>query len=491
MSLTKFVQARARNDRGAVAVLVAMVAIVLFGMAAMAVDITHQVNQRQELHDTIDEAVHAGAYDLPGTSAEATAIAFAKSMDANSNPTAKLYCVVASVPLGGSYVVDANQIPGTCNPGLPPYNVGKYGSDLKCNSQICKIPCYPASGGQCNTIFLAGQKPVGFGFARALGINQGNTGTVSTAACKGLCGRSSTNPLDLVVVGDRTGSMGSGITALRDAVMGMLTILDPNTQQVALGTIGESASPANGNGNVAPPNCLSKPASAKASGLWVPVGFSKNYLNADTSVNTTTSPLGMAARCLGDANSGTGTYLAAPFRTARDVIKQSCQPSYCDVNGLPPRAGVKKAIIFMTDGEPNEQSPPGNGLPWSSNGNTACNNVKAEATAAKAEGTIVATIAFRLDGVECSSNGQKVTEVLAGMASDAPATAKVPGPSLDDGGDGPGGFPGGCQDAGHAATSENSDGDYFFCTPSTDELKSLFKVAVSQITGSIRLLRLP
>ena len=59
----------------------------------------------------------------------------------------------------------------------------------------------------------------------------------------------------------------------------------------------------------------------------------------------------------------------------------------------------------MTDGEPNEQSPPGNGLPWSSDGNAACNNVKAEATAAKAEGTIVATIAFRLEGVKCSSDG--------------------------------------------------------------------------------------
>ncbi len=206
-----------RDERGAVAVMVAMLTVVLFGFSAVAVDITMQVNNRQELHDTIDEGVHAGAYDLPATSAEATAIAFAKSMDPNSNPSAKLYCVVSSLPLAGLYIVDASQIPATCNPGLPPYNVGKYGSDLKCNSQICKIPCYPASGGQCNTIYLEGQKPVGFGFARALGINQGSTGTVASAACKGACGGAINNPLDLVVVGDRTGSMGSAKANLADA----------------------------------------------------------------------------------------------------------------------------------------------------------------------------------------------------------------------------------------------------------------------------------
>ena len=476
MSLKKFVQARARNDRGAVAVLVAMVAIILFGMAAMAVDITQQVNQRQELHDTIDEGAHAGAYDLPNTTAGAKAVAFANGMDPGLNPTAETFCVVASVLSGGSNVVDATQIPSTCNPGLPPFNVGKY-PGLKCNSSICAIPCYPATGGQCNTLKLTGQKPVPFGFARAIGINQGSTGSVSTAACKGACGKAISNPLDLVVVGDRTGSMGSAKSDLSDAITGLLTILDPAQQRVALGTIGESASPSNGGGNTAPPDCRSKPAKNKASGLWVPVGFSNDYLvgGVNTGLNLSTSELAMAANCLRVENSSSGTYLAAPFRAARDTIAGNCSPSMCSKSGLAPRAGVKKAIVFMTDGEPNEQSPPGNGLPWSSDGTVACNNVKAEATAAKAEGTIVATIAFRLEGVKCKSGGALVTDVLASMAS--PTANGTPSASN------------GCAPA--DVTAENTDGDYFFCTPTPNQLTSIFQIAVSQINGGIKLLRLP
>lgn len=477
MNVLRKVRRSASGERGAVAVVVAMCAIILFGMAAMAVDITQQVNKRQELHDTIDEAAHAGAYDLPATTAEARAVSFATGMDPDSNPVADFFCIVASVPSGASFVVQADQIPATCNPGPAPYNVGSY-AGLRCNSKICAIPCEPSTGGQCNTIRVTGQKPVPFGFARSIGITQGSTGTVSSAACKGSCGGDIRSPMDLVIVGDRTGSMGSAIGNLSSAIAGVLGMLDPAIHHVALGTIGESASASpTGGGNTAPPSCRSEPASAKASGLWVPVGFSNDYASP-------TSELTQAVTCLGNANSGTGTYLAAPLRTAQEVIANSCVPAVCSKTGLAPRAGVKKAIVFMTDGEPNEQSPPGNGYPWSNNGETACNNAKAEAAAAKAAGTIMVTIAFRLEGVVCQSGGTKVTQVLAAMASNNPTTGQ---PSMDDGGSS---GKAGCN-SGPGIAGENADGDFFFCTPTPSELSSVFKAAVSQITGSIRLLRLP
>ena len=62
---------RRHEDSGAVAVIVAALVIVLFGMAALGVDIAQQMRDRQDLRDTMDTAAHAGAYELPGNGAGA------------------------------------------------------------------------------------------------------------------------------------------------------------------------------------------------------------------------------------------------------------------------------------------------------------------------------------------------------------------------------------------------------------------------------------
>ena len=51
-----------RGERGAIAVITALLAVVFLAVAALGVDITTQVNERQKLHDTIDAAALAGAY---------------------------------------------------------------------------------------------------------------------------------------------------------------------------------------------------------------------------------------------------------------------------------------------------------------------------------------------------------------------------------------------------------------------------------------------
>ena len=110
-------QIRDRGEDGAVAVLVALLVVVLFTCAALAVDITQKSLTRQTLHDTLDTAAHAGAYALPGdgVGAKAAALAMAKANDPSVVPQVDLWCVVAST--GVLKTVKATQIPSTCNPG--------------------------------------------------------------------------------------------------------------------------------------------------------------------------------------------------------------------------------------------------------------------------------------------------------------------------------------------------------------------------------------
>ena len=180
-------QIRERGEDGAVAVLVAMLVVILFICAALAVDITQKSLTRQTLHDTLDTAAHAGAFALPGdgVGAKAAALAMAKANDPTVVPQVDLWCVVAST--GALKTVKSTQIPSTCNPGPAPYDVAHY-PGLRCNTKLCAIPCVAEEGDMCNTVRAADSKVVPFDFAPVIGIKQGDTGAVSSVACKGSCG---------------------------------------------------------------------------------------------------------------------------------------------------------------------------------------------------------------------------------------------------------------------------------------------------------------
>jgi hypothetical protein len=464
---------RTRDERGAIAVLAAIVAVVLFGFCALAVDIADHARDKQELHDTLDMAAHAGAQLLPadGTGAEAAAQANALANDPTATPDFDFFCVVGSKLVSGVYEVETTHIPLSCNPGPAPYTAAAY-PGLACNAKICAIPCKPAEGDQCNTLRARDDKDVPYVLAPVIGVDHGNTGTLTSVACRGACGSVPTNPIDFAVVGDRTGSMGSASNDLESAIEGLLEYLTPTQHRVALGTIGRSASGA-------PATCLSNPSTSKSLGPWIPVSFSSTYDNTDVEPPSATpdlnsaDPLVKAVDCIGGNNSSTGTYLAAPMRAAKDLLLSAAARP----------APVRKAIIFMTDGEPNESTDPGGGAPFSSNGETACTNAVNEAASAKSSGIIVITIAFRLENVHCNggSTGSLVTTKLAAMAS--PTST---GPSLDDGG----GAGAGCNSPAKVS-GENSDGDYFFCTPTAAQLTPIFQTAASAVVSGTRLIRLP
>ncbi|QWF24275.1 VWA domain-containing protein [Nocardioides sp. LMS-CY] len=462
-----------RDERGAIAVISAVVAVVLFGFAALAVDLADLVNERQELHDTLDMAAQAGAGKLPadGAGARAAALANAHANDPDASPDVDFFCVVGSKASGSTYVVDTTHIPLSCNPGSAPYTASAY-PGLACNGRICAIPCVPEQGDLCNTLRVRDEKDVPYVFAPVIGVDEGETGSLTSVACQGACGSIPANPIDMVVVGDRTGSMGSAIRNLEDAIKGLLEYLTPSQHRVALGTIGRSSGDA-------PLSCKSRPSTSKSSGPWIPVGFSSTYDDTDVHPPTTppvlsaSDPLALAVDCIGNTSSSTGTYLAAPMRAARELLASSAARP----------APVRKAIIFMTDGEPNEDTNPGDGYPYSSNGTTACNNLVNEAASAKNAGILVVTIAFRLDGTRCNGGGSAlVTERLATAASNRPDGT----PSKDDGG----GAGPGC-DTTAEQNGENADGDFFFCTPTPEALAPLFQTAASAIVQGTRLIRLP
>ena len=92
---------------------------------------------------------------------------------------------------------------------------------MTCSTTLCAVPCaLNAKPGQqlepgqlgrqrlpitCNTIRVGAEQDVPFTFAPAIGVDEGSTGSQIAVACKGSCGAVASNPMNVVVVTDRTG----------------------------------------------------------------------------------------------------------------------------------------------------------------------------------------------------------------------------------------------------------------------------------------------
>ena len=79
-------------------------------------------------------------------------------------------------------IFDAGDVPSVCNPGA---NVAGL---WVCSAGVCAAPCVPAEGDVCNTIVLSSAVTVPFRFGGAVGVNDGSTQVVVSAACRGPCG---------------------------------------------------------------------------------------------------------------------------------------------------------------------------------------------------------------------------------------------------------------------------------------------------------------
>ncbi|MFE4227504.1 pilus assembly protein TadG-related protein [Arthrobacter sp. NPDC056886] len=461
---------KAYRERGAAAVIFALMIPVLFGALAMALDVGRLVYERQHLSNAMDAAALAGAASLPGdpVAARNAAMSFARANDPAAAPTVTFWCVVASTGAGRTVV--SSQIPSVCNPGTI--------AGARCSETICAIPCIPGGSNSCNSITVTDDKDVAFNFAPVIGINSGNTGSLAADACKGSCGSQIPNPMDIALVADRTGSMSDANRNLMVAgIKSTLQTMTRDLQYVALGTIHRS--------KTSPGSCITTP-STDTTGPWMPVPFSNDYtqnpaLPGGSPPLNTGSTLIKGLNCL-SASSG-GTYLAAPLKAAARYVL-GLTPN--NLGSLPARSTpARKAIILETDGQPNEQNVAAsdNSLNTANdigttNAAVACSNLKAVAANAKAEGLLIVTVAFGdATTAQCGTGGEFVRNVLAGSAS--PDSHGNPSTSNND-----------CSTA-SLRSAENSDGDFFFCAASGSELGPIFVSAVNTISSNSRLIRIP
>lgn len=461
---------RPRRERGASTVIVAFLVPVLFAAAALGIDISRLAYERQDLSNALDAAAQAGASSLPGDAAgpRDAAVAFARANDAAADPTVTFWCVVKST--GATRAVRTDQIPAVCDPGTV---VG-----ARCNESICAIPCVPGAGRTCNTVTVQDDKDVPYSFARVIGFDNGNTGSLTSSACKGSCGAELPNPMDVVIVADRTSSMSTTDRNLMvAAIKNTLATMTKDLQYVALGTIHRSSA--------TPGSCITTPSSSATSGPWIPVPFSNDYtlLSPGPGVSAPVNSASTLIRgldCLG--SSSQGTYLAAPLKAAARYVLGSSPNNLASLPARP--LAARKAIIFETDGQPNESAIAGStSLATSSDigsadGAQACTNFRQVAINTKAQGVLVVTVAFGdARSARCATGGQYVRDVLAAAAS-----PDAQGAASDADND--------CSTAALRAT-ENTDGDFFFCAANGSEMGGIFVSAVNQLSPHTRLLRLP
>jgi hypothetical protein len=112
----------------------------------------------------------------------------------------------------------------------------------------------------------------------------------------------------------------------------------------------------------------------------------------------------------------------------------------------------------------------------STNGTTACTNLKQVATSTKAQGVLIVTVAFgAANTAQCGS--EFVRNVLAGAAS--PDAQGNPSDADNN-----------CSTPALRAV-ENSDGDFFFCAATGTELGPIFVTAVNALNPNSRLVRIP
>lgn len=483
--------ARTRDESGATAVLVGLLAIVLFGAAALAVDIASLTMERQRLHDHVDSAAHAGAYELPGDGEAAVeaAMEMALAQDPTMTPSVQLFCVVASV--GAGRRVAPGQIPATCDPGV--YD----GASVRCNQEICAIPCSPSA--RCNTMRVVDAKTVDYDFAPVIGEEEGSTGSVSSSACKGSCGETLPNPMDIVIMADRTTSMADpDREMMKSAIVDSLGAMDPALHYVAFGTLHKSRSAS---------GCSTSASTASDSvtgGTWMPVPFSNDYkADRDAGINPS-SALVRGVGCMPNGavpGLSTGSYGTHPASGMKAAARYLLDLDPNNLSSLPARPGTpEKVLIFETDGQPDEllesgstsisrsgdvgagRNSYGNG-----NGRRGCDNMAQVAEQAKDRGVTVLVIGFGdANSAGCEkavpSRGQVrrapwVRDYLAGAASPSPNG----GPSRAD------------SDCSTTAERqvENGDGDYYFCAATGSELGPIFASAVNTVTESIRLIKLP
>jgi hypothetical protein len=255
-----------RKQRGQILVLFEIMLIVVLVFAALVIDLGFLRNNRQTLVNAVDAGALAGGTVLPVTGpieaskANALISETIESSYAGLDPsdyTIEYKCLVPADATGPQF----NYIPSSCDPRLsllhdanaPVANLEPFFAGAGPHRYSS---CNPGVGDKCNVVVVTASKTTQFSIGPVIGVNQGTTGSISSAACVGTgCGEvGPPTPVDLVIILDRTASMkdgsnpvGNKIQSLQTAAKTVLGVYDPAIQRVALALTGPGAVDASGN----------------------------------------------------------------------------------------------------------------------------------------------------------------------------------------------------------------------------------------------------
>lgn len=403
------------EERGQAIIVMALAMVMLIGAVGFAVDVGNVMGVRRALQASTDAAATAGAQDIGVTGGDPTAKALAYSaVSGNLNARTGIPNVTISTSVVCKNFM-ANLMTGAnCAGGLP-----------------------------LNTIVVTQTAVVNTWFAKVLGFSTMTVVTRSTSGMKG----GGMPPLDVIIVIDTTGSMGTscsgtgtGVTSpdrLDCAKAGIRTLLNafwPCGQEMSnCGTVtaGNVANPIDRVGLMVFPglksttpvsdelDCTSNLASTEIA----PYGSSPNYsivsLSSDykTSFNSalqgSTSDM-VKAVDYGDGHGcsangtyglegpgGQGSYFAGAITAAQAAL----------VAGA--RTGVQRVIIFLSDGDANTYS----GAPAN-----PCRSAITAADAAATAGTWVYSVAYGASTTSgCSDDSPSITSysTMQQIASDS------------------------------------------------------------------------
>jgi Putative Flp pilus-assembly TadE/G-like len=469
---------RLNDERGVVAVVVALLMVVLGGSAAMTFDLSRLRHERHLIQAAVDLGSLAGAAYMPvsspATAAQAEAVAL-EVASANAgqlssgNVSISFLCVVSDPEGNGG--ADSDELRYRC--GHPDVDWGD-GLWTSRNGKASH-PCNPYAGDVCNTIKLTASSTIDFYFAPLLGFNSGSTGGVQAASCRG-CGPA---PLDMVIVVDRTGSMSTtDVANVRNAIANsdgalnsVLEFYDPTNVRIGLVAV-PYRNTTNCNVGVADPQFY--PATNPAT--WQVVPISGGYRLSSGNLNPS-STLVQRVQCLQRAGSpdiivdgrdsdGNHTNYGDPIAAAQWMLENQGRP------------GIPNAIVFMGDGEANQPQAYDSGGRRIAGRYNPCAYAATAASAAKTrvasgiDPTTVFSLGYGVDsGIRCvrDSSPSPFAGAYATTFFAAVASHLLDGtPSTDDGTASNDNQPGGCSPA------ENTDGDYYFCEERGENLSTVF-----------------
>ena len=221
------------HEKGQILVLFALVLVVILAFAAIAVDLGVLRNNRQILRNTTDAAALAGGTlmpvdgsvagaasavatlinstiqtNYPGLPQSATAIGSRCVVGVDPNISVCAYTISYRCLIGAdsSGPLITRDVPATCD---PTHSLGSVNPSQFIGAGPTRTSsCNPSVGDKCNVVVVSGASTTRYAFAPVVGIANGSSGAVASAACGGPCG---TVPLvlnDVELVIDKSGSMG-------------------------------------------------------------------------------------------------------------------------------------------------------------------------------------------------------------------------------------------------------------------------------------------